>query len=534
MTTIAKDTAAAPPDLVPIRPISELSNADTAYAGGKGASLGQLTRAGLPVPPGFVVGTPAFAAIRAARQAVDDNEMPGWLADAIGAAYDELCHGELDAPVAVRSSATAEDAASASYAGMHETFLNVRGREAVIDAVKRCWHSQPSEVDIAVVVQRQIPSTRAGAMCTIDPTTGERDHLVIEGSLSLGEPVAAGQISPERYVVEKGNMTIVGKRERGAERCRGPLLSDDELLRLAELGLATEREYGAPQDTEWAFDPEDNIWMLQSRPITTLVPASADGRAMGAPSAATGTRLLVNLSEPSQVERAARLDVDGVGLVRAELMLVEALEGVHTRELPAEAPGEKLVQRISAALLTFAAGFEPRPVTYRTTDIRMNEPDLLELELTAVERVWEVGHTNVHVMLPFARTERELLRCRELVGAAGLLDRPGFELWVTAGVPTALPNLERYASLGITGISICSGDPRRLVLEDLRELISRAHATGLQTSICGQAPSVHPEYAELLVRAGIDAISVTPDAVERTRRLIAAAEKRLLIEAARD
>ena len=128
--------------------------------------------------------------------------MPPWLADAIGAAYDRLAEDGADVPVAVRSSATAEDTASASFAGMNETFLNVRGKDAVIDAVKRCWQSlfgartiyyrgqrgfSQSDMDIAVVVQRQIASTRAGVMFTIDPATGERDHLVIEGSFGLGE-----------------------------------------------------------------------------------------------------------------------------------------------------------------------------------------------------------------------------------------------------------------------------------------------------------------------------------------------------------
>ena len=136
----------------------------------------------------------------------------------------------------------------------------------------------------------------------------------------------------------------------------------------------------------------------------------------------------------------------------------------------------------------------------------------------------------------------------------GLLDRRGFELWVMAEVPSVLFNLERYAALGIAGISIGSNDLTQLVLgtdrdsevlaevfderdpavqEYLRELIPRARRLGLQTSICGQAPSVHPEYADLLVRAGIDAISVTMDAVDRTRRLVAAAEQRLVLEAAR-
>ena len=157
MTTIANTDVTAPAGLVPTKPFSQLSSADVPYAGGKGANLGQLTRAGLPVPPGFVVGAPAYAAYRhqtglaerldavlakldvedtaalraaaeEARRAVRESEMPPWLADAIGAAYDRLAEDEADVPVAVRSSATAEDTASASFAGMNETFLNVRGK----------------------------------------------------------------------------------------------------------------------------------------------------------------------------------------------------------------------------------------------------------------------------------------------------------------------------------------------------------------------------------------------------------------------
>jgi pyruvate, water dikinase len=185
------------------------------------------------------------------------------------------------------------------------------------------------------------------------------------------------------------------------------------------------------------------------------------------------------------------------------------------------------------------------------------QPEVFHLELKAISRVWDAGHQNFHVMLPFVRTTRELERCRELIADAGLLGRPGFKLWVMAEVPSVLFNLERYASLGISGISgisIGSNDLTQLLLgadrdsetlpgtfderdpavvEYLRQLIPRARAAGLQTSICEQAPSVHPEYAELLVRAGIDAISVSMDVVDRTRRLIAAAEQRLLLDAAR-
>ena len=768
----------APVDVEPVHSFSELSSADVPYAGGKGANLGQLTRAGFAVPPGFVVGAPAYAAFRLhsglserldnvlagldvedtaalrsaaeqARRAVAESEMPGWLADAIGTAYEGLGAGEGDVRVAVRSSATAEDTASASFAGMNETFLNVAGREAVLDAVKRCWVSlfgartiyyrgkrgfSHADMDIAVVIQRQIPSTRAGVMFTIDPATGDPEHLVIEGSFGLGEAVVSGQVSPDRFVVDKGRMAIVTRSVRpkelaiepaqdggtavralAPEESKRPVLSDEEVLRLAELGVAIEREYGSPQDTEWAFDPDGRVWMLQSRPITAVgalavaeselrgaegavlvrglgaAPGVASGavrllgslrdaprlgsgdvlvthmtspdwvplmrkaaaivtdsggmtchaaivsRELGipclvgtgestsrlrdgelvtvnatdgtvragqptsaqaprarpptppAPSApggpiVTGTRLLLNLSEPSQVKRAAALDVDGVGLLRAEMMLVEALEGTHPRKLLAEGRGDDFVKRMATAMTTFAEAFAPRPVTYRTTDFRTNEfrglvggeefepeeanpmlgfrgalryteePDVFALELEAIRSVWDAGHHNFHVMLPFVRTTRELQRCCEQVAESGLVDQAGFELWVMAEVPSVLFNVERYASLGIAGISIGSNDLTQLllgadrdseilsatfderdpaVIDYLRQLIPRARAAGLQTSICGQAPSVHPEYAELLVRAGIDAISVSIDVVERTRRLIAAAEQRVLLEAAR-
>jgi pyruvate,water dikinase len=239
---------------------------------------------------------------------------------------------------------------------------------------------------------------------------------------------------------------------------------------------------------------------------------------------------------------------------------------------------------MAEGLSTFAAGFAPRPVTYRTIDFRTNEfsglrggerfepheanpmigfrgalrytrePDVFRLELAALRRVWDAGLHNLHMMLPFVRSTRELSRCRELIAESGLLELRGFELWVMAEVPSVLFNLEQYAALGIAGISIGSNDLTQLllgadrdnevlaetfderdpaVIAYLRELIPCARELGLRTSICGQAPSVHPEYAELLVRAGIDAISVSVDVVDRTRALVAAAEQRVLLASAR-
>ncbi len=756
-----------------VRNFSELSRGDVEVAGGKGANLGELTAAGLPVPPGFVVGAPAYAAyangtglrewmsdrlasldvedtdaLNAAaeeiRAKIEETPMPGWLSAAIRDAYLELAAGDPEAAVAVRSSATAEDTESASFAGMNETMLGVRGASAVLDAVRRCWSSLfgartvyyrakrgfgQADMDIAVVVQRQIESTRAGVMFTIDPATGNTDRLVIEGAFGLGESVVSGSVSPDRYLVHKDGLAIekrevrrkeltietlpdggTATRELSGEEAEQPVLSDEEVLEVAELGVQIEAHYGAPQDTEWAFDPDGRVWMLQSRPVTTAVGASADravaergrelvrglgaapgiasgrvrvirereeasdllegeilvthmttpdwvplmrkaaaivtdsggmtchaaivSRELGLPcvvgtaeatevlrdgeevtvdagegvvtegasapppaaaaaagtevrheaEAVTGTKILVNLSEPSQLERVADLDVDGVGLLRAELMVVEALDGVHPRTLLDRGESEGFVEKMADSLVRFAAAFAPRPITYRTIDFRTNEfrgleggelfepeeanpmigyrgalryvhePDLLGLELAAISRVWDSGHTNFHVMLPFVRTPREVAACRKQFADAGLLDRPGFELWVMAEVPSVLFHLPRYAELGVTGISIGSNDLTQLLLgadrdselvaevfderdaavaEYITQLLGRAQELGLQTSICGQAPSVYPEYAELLVGGGIDAISVNIDAVEKARHLIAAAEQRLLLSKAR-
>ena len=186
--------------------------------------------------------------------------------------------------------------------------------------------------------------------------------------------------------------------------------------------------------------------------------------------------------------------MDGVGLLRAELMVIEALDGTHPKQLIEEGKTEEFVARMAEALSTFAAGFAPRPVTYRTTDFRTNEfrnlrggerfepeeanpmigyrgalrytrePEVFALEMQAVRRVWDAGHENFHVMLPFVRTARSSSAAAALVAASGLLERPGFELWIMAEVPSVLFNLERYARLGIAGISIGSNDLTQLML----------------------------------------------------------------------
>ncbi|HET7458196.1 MAG TPA: phosphoenolpyruvate synthase [Gemmatimonadaceae bacterium] len=296
----------------------------------------------------------------------------------------------------------------------------------------------------------------------------------------------------------------------------------------------------------------------------------------------TATRVYVNLGEPELAARVAARDVDGVGLLRAEFMLLEALGGTHPRKLLKEGRGEELVDKMAERLRTIAAAFAPRPVVYRATDFRTNEfrgleggeefepreenpmigyrgcfrytkePDLFALELRALARVRETL-PNLHLMIPFVRTGSEFRECKRLIDESGLTRDGRMQLWVMAEVPSVVTWLEEYARLGVSGVSIGSNDLTQLVLgvdrdsdvlasiyderdravtDTIRRIVAECRRLGITCSICGQAPSVHPEYAEMLVRFGIDSISVNADAIEATRRNVASAEQRLLLEVA--
>lgn len=746
----------------------EISKDDTPLVGGKGANLGEMRRAGLPVPPGFVITVDAFRAFleetaldrtiesRLETLAVDDatqlhaasealqseirrTPMPAAVRQTIEEAYRELAAEASQAPlVAVRSSATVEDAAQASFAGMFRSHLNVRGDERLAHAVQDCWASgfgarvlfyrmkrgmASAERLIAVVVQRMVQSEQSGVMFTLDPATGEREKLVVESTWGLGETVVGGQVEPDRFVVRKSDRAIVDRhvaakdfelvldphtgenvrRDLPPERGRAPSLSDDQVRELARLGLQAEAHYGAPQDLEFAFEGGE-LFLVQTRPVTTgaerppppapkpsgeiLVrglgasPGVATGRArvlrdpkegqalapgeilvapmttpdwvpfmrraaaivtdsggstshaaivsreLGlpcvvgtrkgtttietgalvtvdakagvvlsggaptprarparpAPSApVTATRLYVNLGEPARATEVAERPVDGVGLLRAEFLILEALQGVHPRLLLERRGEASFVERLAGGVSEMARAFHPRPVIYRSMDFRTNEfrgleggdrfepreenpmigyrgcyryvrePDLFRLELRALRAV-RAQYDNLHLMIPFVRTAWEFERCKTHVDEAGLRAGASFQLWVMAEVPSVIHWIPTYARLGATGVSIGSNDLTQLVLgvdrdsrvlgplfderdpavlSAIRRIIRAGHRAGLTVSICGQAPSVHPDYAERLVRWGIDSISVSPDAIDATARNIAAAEQRLLLAAAR-
>jgi len=257
---------------------------DVRLAGGKGASLANMTAQGLPVPPGFVI--PAYVL----ELSVDAGQLHQ-LAQAQNAeGAQELvrqshppseviisCYQRLGGKVAVRSSACAEDSEAASYAGQQETYLNVTGGDDVCTRVVDCWASffseralfyrarkgSLSDLGMAVVVQKMLDPVKSGVIFTADPVSRRRDRMVIESVFGLGEQVVSGEVTPDHYVVDRaGNI----KREHIVNT---RVLEPEEIRQLVELGRKLEAYFGKPQDIEWGME-NGNIYLLQSRPVTTL------------------------------------------------------------------------------------------------------------------------------------------------------------------------------------------------------------------------------------------------------------------------
>ena len=749
-----------------IRDLSTLGRADVPIAGGKGANLGELLSAGFPVPDGFVITAQAFlAAMEAAgvreelaetvreaaeadpgaletvaehaRTTIRSAGVPVDLATAVRASYAELAErcSEAAPAVAVRSSATAEDTADTSFAGMNASFTNVHADE-LIDRVLDCWVSLygdrvvayraerglTGEPAIAAIVQHMRPAERAGVMFTsadgrVDADDGD---LLIEGAFGLGEFVVAGTVEPDTYRVDRDLVSIrdvhVGRKESalvtdgtgqhvetlGSDRADARVLTDDEILRVARIGLEIEQHYGCPQDVEWVF-VGDELSIVQSRPITFgdassvehevllrglgVGPNRASGRVRvltspkqgkelldgevlvahmtspdwaptmrraaaivtdaggstchaaivsrefgipgvvgtgsatttlrtgdlvtvdapsgqvlagdaAAPHAAAGpvigmghvnvveplaTKIYVNLAVAERAEEIAALPVDGVGLLRGEFLVAQALDGKHPRALIAEGRGAEFVERMAVGLSRIAGAFAPRPVVYRTMDFRTNEfreldggdayepheenpmigfrgcyryvkdPETFALELQALAAA-RAEHPNLHVMIPFVRTTWELAECLATIDASPLGADRHLQRWVMAEVPSIVYRIPEYARMGISGVSIGSNDLTQLMLGVDRDseicaelfdahdeavmwaierIVEACRASGITSSLCGQAPSDSPEFAAFLVRLGIDSISVNPDAVDTVRATVASVEKRLLLDAAR-
>ena len=263
--------------------LGELTRDDLGLAGGKAANLGELSAAGFPVPSGFVLTTEAFARFlvansidaASARDAVAAAPVPSDVADALGAAFVSLGA----APLAVRSSGVAEDLADASFAGQYDTVLDVRGEEALVDAVRRCWASafndrvaayapgqdEMASGGMAVLVQRLVQADAAGVAFTANPVTGDRGEAVVSAVKGLGERLVSGQASPDEWQV-KGDEAVCVSAPEGA-------IDAGQALAIAGMARDVERHFGRPQDIEWAI-ADGELFLLQARPITAL-PAEA-------------------------------------------------------------------------------------------------------------------------------------------------------------------------------------------------------------------------------------------------------------------
>ncbi len=352
----------------------ELKKEDVDIAGGKGANLGELTQAGIPVPPGFVITSATYQkfmdetgitqeimdildaldvnnnkelqeSAKKIKKIITETPIPGEISSLFIEAYNALCHriGKDNAFVAVRSSATAEDLPEASFAGQQDTYLNVKGPEDLIKYVRKCWASlfgaraifyreennfDHSKVYIAVVVQEMVEAEKAGVMFTVHPSTGE-EKILIEGAWGLGEGVVSGTVTPDTYWVDKATgeilekqvsekKTMFQKKSENGQTVQLPVpddlknkqvLDETELAQLVELGKKIQGHYQFPQDTEWAID-NGKIFMLQSRPVTTLDMGTAKGadieegerivitKGLGAsPGMAAGTVKIINSTD---------------------------------------------------------------------------------------------------------------------------------------------------------------------------------------------------------------------------------------------
>jgi len=331
---------------------NEVTKEDVATVGGKGANLGEMTRARIPVPPGFIVTANAYfdfleksrltdkinkllkplnpdnsnqlhQIAGQVKQLIIDTHIPTEIAVEIEQAYKKMGGGL----VAVRSSATAEDLPEASFAGQQRTFLNIEGKKEVITAVRGCWaslfepraifyrHQQGFDhfkVGIAVPVQKMVQSQASGVMFTIEPVTSDSNHVIIEAVYGLGEAIVSGEVTPDLYIIDKKTTQIVSKKlarqehqlvrnpgavgeeaniweEIPAEEQGRQKVTDEEIIKIATLGKKLEDWYKFPQDIEWAKENSE-IFIVQTRPVTTIKETTEKEEEIKAPVLLTGDK----------------------------------------------------------------------------------------------------------------------------------------------------------------------------------------------------------------------------------------------------
>lgn len=750
--------------------LKDVNKEDIAIAGGKGANLGEMIQSDFPVPNGFIITVASYdlfldennlrndinsliritnhenpdeleKTAKKIQKKILESKIPEEIAQETIKAYKKLSGIFAKAQVAVRSSATAEDLPGASFAGQQATFLNIQGEANLLDALRKCWASlfmaraifyrnenkiQPEKVGICVIVQKMVQSVISGVAFTVDPVTNDKDRIIIDAVWGLGEMIVQGSVIPDHYVVQKDTFSILSKEvsdqavqltkvngitkeiEVPKKIRENQKLEDEEIIKLAKTANKLQEHYYFPQDIEWAKDKDGKLYIVQTRPITTLkegskvslktkgseaitsaqtpiltgIPASPGigtghvkilsspkeigrvqqgdvlvakmtspdyvpamkkasaiitdeggqtshaaivSRELGVPCVVgtrqatkklkegylvsvngkdgtiylgskikltqnkdaleleykktrhikTATKIYVNLAEPQRAQEISKLNVDGVGLLRAEFMIADI--GIHPKEAIKTKKQNDFINHLAEDLETFCKAFKDRPVIYRATDFKTNEyrqlkggekyepiepnplmgfrgafryianPEVFNLELTAIKKVRE-KYKNLHLMIPFVRSPQELARVRRLVASEELFRTGDFKFWMMVELPVNVIILEDFIKVGIDGVSIGSNDLSMLllgtdrdnaevasafderskaVLWSLKRIIRICSKYGVTASICGQAPSTYDDLVEDLVREGITSLSINPDAIDRVRNIVAETERKM-------
>lgn len=417
-------------------------------------------------------------------------------------------------------------------------------------------------------------------------------------SLPPGAVLVAPDVTPDWLVELKQAGGIVA--EQGGMTCHSAIMAR-ELGIPAVVGVANATELIKTGDSVFLDGDRGKVYRIDAEleaiaPVLAAQPATPqadfpedfvsvggsetlhNSTGQNRPSA---TQLMVNLSQPQTLSQITDLPLDGLGLLRSELMILELLDRQPLHHWLQQDRQPELVDRIAERVAQFAEAFHPRPVFYRSLDVRSHEfptlvapapaeknpmlglrgtfryqvhPASFEVELAALKQVQRQGFHHLHLILPFVRTVEEFRFCQHLVEQAGLRHNPHFQLWIMAEVPSVLLLLPDYVEAGVQGIAIGTNDLTQLllgidrdqadlaiafdqhhpaVLRAIRQLVEVSQQLGIPCSICGQAPSQYPDLIDALVRWGITAISVSPSDVAPTQRAIARAEQRLLLEAAR-
>ena len=314
--------------------------------------------------------------------------------------------------------------------------------------------------------------------------------------------------------------------------------------------------------------------------VDLVAVAKEEGAAAGVSVPITGTKIYVNVAEPEIAEKVAKLPCDGVGLLRAEFMIAGI--GSHPKAMLEEDREQEFIDALAEGISRIAGAFYPRPVVYRATDFKSNEyrslpggesyepiesnpmmgyrgcsryirdPEVFKMELKAIKKIREdMNLKNVWLMLPFVRRTGEITAIKKMMEEVGLHRTKDFKLWIMVEVPSAVFLIDEFCEAGIDGVSIGSNDLTQLimgvdrdnammaaefdernaaVLKAIKRVVDGCKRNGITVSLCGQAPSVYPEFAEKLVEFGVTSMSVNPDAVERTRRIVASAEQKIILE----